>query len=729
LTEFANYLESFVLCTEPILICGDFNIHVDDSTDTHALALIDLLNSMALQQHVVTPTQIHGHTLDLMITRATDNIIPEVPISDCYLSDHVTVLCKLKLDKTKPTTQRLTYRKLKSIDFDAFKEDLSESVLIQQTPCHLNELVDVYSTTLSSLLDKHAPICTRSIRTRERALWYTKELGECRKQRRRAERKWRNTGLDSDLAAFKSQKNKTTYLMNKARREFYTDLVKKDNSSDQKKLFRVTKTLLNMRSETELPIHNDKKSLANDMGAYFVKKISDIRTELDHIHPIRQDQPPMPGPPEVHANFHQFEILSTEAVKKIILKSPTKSCALDPVPTSVLKDCLDELIQPLTTMINMSLQTGYFPTVWKDALVIPILKRNGLDTYFKNYRPISNLQFVSKVVERAVTDQLYNFINNNNLLPSLQSAYHPGYSTETALLKVKNDILMNMDNQQVTLLVLLDLSAAFDTVDHSILCNRLTTDFGITGTVLDWLQSYLSNRCQRVMIDGTLSDVFQLNHGLPQGSCLGPLLFLLYSSKLFKIISNHLPQAHSYADDTQLYLAFKPGDELDEKAALDAMEGCIADIKEWMLHDKLKLNAEKTEFLVIGTKRQLEKVNITQLQVAGSSVNTSTTAIKNLGSWFDSNLNMQDHIKKTCRSAFYNIYNIRRIRKYLTRDVTESIVNALVTSKLDYCNSLLYGIANIHLSKLQRVQNAAARLIVGASRKISCPFQSFIVNF
>lgn len=105
LTEFANYLESFVLCTEPILICGDFNIHVDDSTDIHALALNDLLNSMALQQHVVTPTQIHSHTLDLMITRATDNLIPEVPLSDCYLSDHVTVLCKLQLEKAKPTTQ------------------------------------------------------------------------------------------------------------------------------------------------------------------------------------------------------------------------------------------------------------------------------------------------------------------------------------------------------------------------------------------------------------------------------------------------------------------------------------------------------------------------------------------------------------------------------------------------------------------------------------------------
>ena len=268
-------------------------------------------------------------------------------------------------------------------------------------------------------------------------------------------------------------------------------------------------------------------------------------------------------------------------------------------------------------MLNLSMQTGEFPEVWKEALVTPILKREGLDTIFKNYRPISNLIFASKLVERAVADQLYSFMAENRLLPELQSAYRPGHSTETALLKVKNDLLLNngqrVNGQRVTLLALLDLSAAFDTVHHDVLHNRLSTDFGIKGTALKWFESYLSNRRQRVSIEGVTSKLFDPDFGVPQGSCLGPLLFLLYSSKLFKIISRHLPSVHAYADDTQLYLSFKAGDDVNEKSAIAAMEACVLDIHKWMLSDRRKLNMDKTEFLLIGTKQQLEKVNITTL--------------------------------------------------------------------------------------------------------------------
>ena len=366
-------------------------------------------------------------------------------------------------------------------------------------------------------------------------------------------------------------------------------------------------------------------------------------------------------------------------------------------------------------MLNLSLQTGEFPDLWKEALVNPTLKRNGLDTIFMNYRPISNLQFVSKLAERAVADQLYTYMTDNGLIPDLQSAYRPGHSTETALLKVKNDLLMNMDKQHVTLLVLLDLSAAFDTVDHNVLLNRLSFDFGISGIALSWFESYLSHRRQRVTIEGNVSHTFDLEYGVPQGSCLGPLLFILYSSKLFRIIESHLPQAHAYADDTQLYLAFKPGEDTDERLAVDAMEACISDIKEWMLSDKLKLNSGKTEFLVIGTQRQLEKVNVTNLQVGESKIDQSSV-VKNLGAWFDSHLNMHEHIKKTCGSSFYHLYNIRRIRKYLSRGSTETLIHAFIASKIDYCNSLLYGLPDIHVNKLQRVQNSAARIIVGLPR-------------
>ena len=159
---------------------------------------------------------------------------------------------------------------------------------------------------------------------------------------------------------------------------------------------------------------------------------------------------------------------------------------------------------------------------------------------------------------------------NNELFPELQSAYSKSHSTETALVKIVNDILLDMNRQHVSLLVLLDLSAAFDTVDHIILLRRLETSFGVTGDALKWIASYLSARSQRVMINGVLSDKFDLSFGVPKGSCLGPLLFSAYASKLFQVIKNHLPNAHAYADDTQLYLSFKPDSAMGETEARGA---------------------------------------------------------------------------------------------------------------------------------------------------------------
>ena len=218
---------------------------------------------------------------------------------------------------------------------------------------------------------------------------------------------------------------------------------------------------------------------------------------------------------------------------------------MDPMPTSLVVGCLDVLLPVITRIVNSSLSSGYFPAVWKEAFVCPLLKKAGLDPVFKNLRPVSNLQFLSKLTERAVFDQTYNRMMGLGLYPLFQSAYRKGYSTETALLIVQNDILMNMNRQHVTLFVLLDLSAAFDTVDHKILLHRLHSSFGITGTALKWFESYLSYRSQRVFSGGCLSDSIKLPYGVAQGSCLGPLLFTIYSSKLIEAIKHHLPVAHA----------------------------------------------------------------------------------------------------------------------------------------------------------------------------------------
>ena len=283
-------------------------------------------------------------------------------------------------------------------------------------------------------------------------------------------------------------------------------------------------------------------------------------------------------------------------------------------------------------------------------------------------------------------------------------------------MKVKNDILLNMNRQHVTLLVLLDLSAAFNTIDHGILLKRLWSAFGVRDTALFWIASYLSGRTQQVSIDGTLSMKFDLECGVPQGLCLGTLLFVVYDSKIFEIVDKHNLEIHCYADDSQLYLSFCLDNTANQEAALAGVERCIEDILDWMLNDKLKLNDEKTEFMIIGTVQQLAKVSINVLPVCRAAAITPVSSARNLGSWFDSKLTMAFHISKTCNSAFYYLYNLRRIRKYLSKDNIKTLVHAFISSRIDYCNSLLYGLLEYQLNKLQRVQNMCARLICNESK-------------
>ena len=265
-----------------------------------------------------------------------------------------------------------------------------------------------------------------------------------------------------------------------------------------------------------------------------------------------------------------------------------------------------------------------------------------------NYRPVSNLPYVSKLVERAVVNQLCDHSDCGFPLPICQSAYRKGHSTESALIKVQSDILSSMDQQKVTQLVLIDLSAAFDTVNHSTLCNIMNRTYGVSGTALNWITSYLHSRSQQIIIGGTTSDSFSLNQGVPQGSCLGPVMFTQYASSCFDIINRHSKMGHGYADDHQIYHSFNPED-LDEMTT--SMECCISDIRKWMVSMKLKMNDAKTEYILIGTKQQLAKCQNKSIKIGQSDIQAAD-CVRNLGAYFDNHMSMEHHIKTKCRAAY-----------------------------------------------------------------------------
>ena len=308
-----------------------------------------------------------------------------------------------------------------------------------------------------------------------------------------------------------------------------------------------------------------------------------------------------------------------------------------------------------------------------------------------------------------VAQQIKLHVDGFGLDNPYQSAYKSFHSTETALLSVQNDIYMEMEKGNVTALTLLDLSAAFDTIDHDIMLNRLTDWFGIEEVPLRWLISYLKNRSQSINIKGTFSIPLTLLFGVPQGSVLGPLLFILYTTPLSKLLLNSKDiNHHLYADDTQVYTYLNTS---NFHSSVKNLQNCLVSVQDWMFQNKLKLNPGKTEFLLIGNRVHRNKFNSElPIDILGKSIYPAQFA-RNLGVWFDADFNFQRHINNIVKQCHYYIRDLRRVRKHLSLNTSTALANALVSSRLDYCNSLLYSAPAKYLTKLQRVQNSLARVV------------------
>ena len=409
------------------------------------------------------------------------------------------------------------------------------------------------------------------------------------------------------------------------------------------------------------------------------------------------------------SSFNEFQKINSSDIGKLISAAANKQCELDPAPTWLVKKFSNELSPFIAVLFNSSMSTGTFPSSQKCAVVTPILKKSTLDPNdTANYRPVSNLTFLSKLLERAAHHQLMEYINLNNLLPDVQSAYRRNRSTETAVLRVLSDAYLAADRGLVTLLGFLDLSAAFDTVDHHILIKRMHNTFGIGDCALKWITSYMDKRTQFVRFGGTVSATTMVIAGVPQGSVLGPALFICYTSGVIKIIIDAGLNVHAYADDLQIYGHSSTSDAMRLAAV---MSSCIETVNTWMASNRLRLNPSKTEFIWLGSSRRLENIPSDPITVSGVNIPISKN-VRDLGIYIDGALSLDVHVNNVVRLCFFHLRQLRLIRRSLTVDAAHYLVRALIHSRLDYCNSIMAGIQKHQLDRLQSVLKAAARFVL-----------------
>ena len=266
-----------------------------------------------------------------------------------------------------------------------------------------------------------------------------------------------------------------------------------------------------------------------------------------------------------------------------------------------------------------------------------------------------------------------------------------------------------MEKKQVTALIAIDLSAAFDTVDHDILIDVLQKQYGLGGLALNWVDSYLRPRSCKVCVNTTMSSPRQLQCCVPQGSCLGPWLYLTYAGTIFDVIPPSV-SVYGFADDHTANIRFEPSSGASENIAIEKLEHSAVVINDWMNKNKLKMNTSKTEFIMFGSKQQLKKCTDVK-NINGDNIKPES-CVRYLGAFLDERLNFKEHVKRKCRTAMLNYLRIKSIRKYLTKEATEILVLSLVVSHLDYCNVILYGIADTDLRKMQRIQNMSAKLVL-----------------
>ena len=397
-----------------------------------------------------------------------------------------------------------------------------------------------------------------------------------------------------------------------------------------------------------MPDAQSDKDLAESFAQFFRQKIDGIWQQFKHI-------PQYIVPPRDTTTLKSFTTITENDLLELIMDMPTKTCKNDIIPTKLCKEILPTIIPSLTKIANLSINNGVFSEKWKSATVKPLIKSQSKAAIHQNYRPVSNLTFLSKVVEKITLNQFTQYCEGYHLLPDYQSAYRKFHSCETSLIKLVNDRLWAMEKQEVTAMTVLDLSVAFNTVDHDLLLAVLNRRFGVKGTALKWYEQYLKLRKFKVAINNTYSNEQTINYSVPQGSIQGAFLFNAYASTITDVIPPTL-ELMGYADDHSIRKTFKPGNTKGntESDTITIMDDSMHEVSKWMNEVRLKLNKSKTEFIYFGSKQQLKKCTFDKININSETIQRSGT-VKYFGGHLDQNLNFKQHVLTKCKAAMMNI--------------------------------------------------------------------------